>query len=93
MKTGLAKICKFSQLLPISACLLCCLLMSVFFGYFVIRDCVDVAVDGILRISIYHPPPPHSSLPPSLFGFVFFPGPTNNSLSNTSDSYLKSVRA
>ena len=70
--------------------------MSVFFGYFVIRDCVDVAVDKIERISIYHPlpPPPHSSLPPSLFGFVFFfPGPTHNSLSNTSDSYLKSVRA
>ena len=73
MKTGLAKICKFSQLLPVSACLLCCLLMSVFFGYFVIRDCVDVAVDGILRISIYHPPPPPPLLTPSLFvWFCFF---------------------
>ena len=73
MKTGLAKICKFSQLLPVSACLLCCLLMSVFFGYFVIRDCVDVAVDGILRISIYHPPPPTPPPLPLCLVLFFFP--------------------
>ena len=65
-----------------------------FFGYFVIRDCLDVAVDRILRISIYHPPPTPHSLPLCLVLFFFFvPGPTHNSLSNTSDSYLKSVLA
>ena len=73
MKTGLAKIL---QVLSTSPCfsLFTVLFAYVgfFFGYFVIRDCVDVAVDKIERISIYHPPPPHSSLPPSLFGFVFF---------------------
>ena len=72
MKTGLAKIL---QVLSTSPCfsLFTVLFAYVgfFFGYFVIRDCVDVAVDRILRISIYHPPPP--LLTPSLFvWFCFF---------------------
>ena len=46
--------------------------------------CVKLAVDKISCICFKHPPPP------SLF--VFFV-PTHNSLSNTSDKYLKSVRA
>ena len=64
--------------------------MSVFFDYFVMRDGVDVAVDRILRISIYHPPP---LLTPSLVVlFCFFSRPYPQ-FSITSDSYLKSVRA
>ena len=47
--------------------------------------CVEVDVD---RITIFPPPSP----PPSSFPPIFF-GPTHNSLFNTSDSYLKSVRA
>ena len=44
--------------------------------------CVELVVD---RITIL--PPPHPHLPP----YFFFP--SHNSLFNTSDRYLKSVRA
>ena len=77
MKTGLAKIL---QVLSTSPCfsLFTVLFAYVgfFFGYFVIRDFVDVAVDRILRISIYHPrppPPTPHSLPLCLVLFFFFP--------------------
>ena len=90
METGLAKIL---QVLSISPCFS---LFTVLFAYVVffwlvilwLGICIDVAVDRIL------PSPP--LLTPSLFVlfcFVFFPGPTYNALSNTSDSYFKSVRA
>ena len=57
---------------------------------------VEVAVNRISQISIYPPPPP--PLSSSVFVVVvvvvlFFFDPTHNSLFNTSESYLKSVRA
>ena len=62
------------------ACLLCCLLRSFFFLLVLwLGICVEVDVDR----STFLPPP---SLP------TFFV-PTHNSLLNTSDSYLTSVRA
>ena len=67
--------------LCVIACLLCCLLMSFFLVVLWLGICVEVDVD---RITIFPP----TSVPPSLFCFV----PTHNSLFNTSDSYLKSVR-
>ena len=58
--------------------------------------CVDVAVDRISRLSINHPLPP-PPFTPSLCSFCLFVlflfHPTHSSLFNTSDSYLKSVRA
>ena len=63
------------------ACLLCCLLMSFVFACFVVRD---LCRSGCGQ-NYYLPAPPPA--PP-----IFFV-PTHNSLFNTSDSYLKSVRA
>ena len=63
----------------LTACLLCCLLMSIF-TCFVVR--------GLSRSGCrqnYYLIPLHPSL--------FFVVPTHNSLFNTSDSYLKSARA
>ena len=72
MKTGLAKILQVLSTSPCFSLFTVLFAYVGFFGYFVIRDCVDVAVDGILRISIYHPPPP-PLLTPSLFvWFCFF---------------------
>ena len=62
------------------ACLLCCLLMWFVFLVLWLGICVEVDVG---RITIFPP------LPPSQFLFV----PIHNSLFNTSDSYLKPVRA
>ena len=81
MKTGLATILQVLSTCPcfnlftvlLVYCVVC-LCLFFFSGCFVIRDCVDVVVDRILRISIYHPPP--SSFPSSLFCFVFFSRPT-----------------
>ena len=75
----------FLNFLCVVCCLLCCLLMSVFFGLFCGQGFwVEVDVDKITILP--------SALPshlPSLFCFF----PAHNSLFNTSDSYLKSVRA
>ena len=54
--------------------------------------CVEKAVDRISRISVY-PPPLHHHLSPFLSLSDYFLRPSQNALSNTSDSYLKSVRA
>ena len=65
-----------------------------FFGCYVVRDLcgIEVTVDRILQISFYPTP-----TPTVVFVFVvvvvFFLVPTYISLFNTSDSYLKSVRA
>ena len=81
MKTGLANFCNYSQL-PLSNSLFTVLFAYVFFllGLW-LEICVEVDVD---RITILPPPP----LPPPPYFFV-----THNSLFNTSDSYLKSMRA
>ena len=57
--------------------------------------CVEKAVDWISRISVYPLPPPplHLHLSPFLSISDYFLRPSQNALSNTSDSYLKSVRA
>ena len=63
---------------------MCCLLMSFFFFWLVLWLGISAEVD-VDRITI---------LPPSLPSlFFFFVVPTHNFLFNTSDSYLKSVRA
>ena len=62
------------------ACLLCCLLMWFVLLVLWLGICVEVDVG---RITVFPP------LPPSQFLFV----PIHNSLFNTSDSYLKPVRA
>ena len=70
-------------------------LFTVLFAYVVflllavlwLRICVEVAVEGISRIRVLSNPS-SPSLPKG--GFPF---PTQNSLSNTSDNYLKSVCA
>ena len=67
------------------ASLLSCLLVSFFLFVLWLDICVEVAVDRISRISVYPPP----LFTPSLF----WGAPTNNSLFNTSDSYLKLGRA
>ena len=59
------------------ACLLCCLLMSYFFGL----SCGQGFVQKWMQTELL-------SYPASLFLFL-----THNSLFNTSDCYLKSVRA
>ena len=53
MKTGLANILYFFSTSPVLACLLCRLLMlfCVFLVVLCLGICVEVAVDGILRIS------------------------------------------
>ena len=66
----------FLNSLCLTACLLCCLLMSFVFACFVVRH---LCRSGCGQ---------NYYLPPSIFFF-----PINNSLFNTSDSYLKSVRA
>ena len=62
------------------ACLLCCLLMSFVFACFVVRDLCRSGCGQNYFLT----------RPPSIF-FLFVP--THNSLFDTSDSYLKSVRA
>ena len=85
MKTGLAKILSFLSTSLVLACLLCCLVIS-FFGSIVIKDLFRSGC-GQSFADFYLPPPPFPSL-----SLCFFPGPTHNSLFNTGDSYLKSVR-
>ena len=68
----------FLNFASLIAFLLCCLLMSFVFACFVVRDLCRSGCGE----NYYLAPPP-------LFFFV----PTHNSLFDTSDSYLKSVRA
>ena len=78
MKTGfIANFCNFSQL-PLSNSLFTVLFAYVVFFLVVLWLGFCVEV-GVDRITILPPPP-----------FLFL---THNSLFNTSDSYLKSVRA
>ena len=88
MKTGLANI-------SLIACLLCCLFVC-FFALLCLWLGTCVKAASVDRITLL----PLPCLPPSqffyyfifiLFYFIFVP--TQNTLLNTSDSYLKSVRA
>ena len=72
---------------------------------FVVRDlCSSGCRQNFVNFFLHRPPPFPPSPPPTLtlslilfvvvvVVVVFFLGPTHNSLLNTSDSYLKSLRA
>ena len=80
MKTGVSKhFVLFLSTSPFLACLLCCLLMSLFFGCFVVRDLCKFT---------FFPSRPHSSLPRGCFFLS-----TQNSLSNTSVWLLFEISA
>ena len=81
MKTGLANI-------SLIACLLCCLFVC-FFALLCLWLGTCVKAASVDRITLLPPP----CLPPSQFFYYFIFVPTQNTLLNTSDSYLKSVRA
>ena len=89
MKTGSANLIFLSSLsqLPLSNVSLFTVLLTADVGFFLfllvfwLGICVEVDVDIISTTLL-----PHSHCP-----YVFIP--THNSLFNTSDSYLKSVRA
>ena len=77
----------FLNFLCLIAQLLCCVLMSFVFACFVVRG---LCRSGCRQNYYLSPPPPP---PPSLPSYFFCHYPQFSLYCNTSDSYLKSVRA